>query len=771
MDQSTVEVCNGLDDDCDGITDDDALVTGSPSEKCQAKGVCATHADKSRLVCVDGKETCDYSDVPGYSGKQEAVCGGEDDDCDGTADEDFWIMDPSAGKVYVGGACGVGKCAQGEVECASGGKFATCSTLVLSSPEVCNQVDDDCDGAVDNGLPKAFAPGAVQVSAGEPVPRAAAALVYHEPTQSLYIYGGAGRVGADTHVTLGLSDFWRFSIQTHSFHRLAGGAPGPRSGATLISDPAGSRLILVGGLPAGSDEGALWAYRLDDGQWVEVPAQVSQSGSMGVALDPVSWSLIIVKTDATGPRGLIVSLDSLDVEPMDLDLPYRRDAATAFDHATGTLFISGGYDELGLPTSDLFAVEPNGDVSTVLAEGDLPPRARHAITVMGDGSLLLVGGVQTGGVVSSDVFRVFPETGQVDQVGAASPPGLQMPSLESSGQVAWLYSGMDEDGHGFRPVMRYDADAVQWTSELLQVAPSGRQSGTMSVIEGDRTAYMFGGFTQDIASSHSIVDIWSMSLVNGTYKKLPMEGELPVLIRGAAAVDEAARAVYLYGGYTGPPDEGGELTSRFLRFDPDEPLITNLSAPGDPGPRSGHSLIWTGSQGKLLLYGGADDTGILGDVWSWSEGVGWAELAAIPHPRQGHAAFWDHQTQRMLAVGGDQVGKDQVGTLAAFDPVYHTWSELAQHPLLASTHGAAFFDRQSRTIMFLPGDGGTAALVMTLDEMGDVAVDEVALSPAPPARGALFFYDPFGRRAFLQGGAIPEMGTVSETWEIPQFCP
>lgn len=768
QDLSQSETCNGLDDDCDGETDEGAKVTGVPAEACKPKGVCATHTDKTQLVCIDGKETCDYSQVPGYSGEQESVCGGEDDDCDGLADEDFWLIDPAAGKVFVGEPCGVGACAGGSVVCASNATHATCSSLANSSPEACNQVDDDCDGTVDNGLEKAFSNEAHPVSGGQPSPRAGASLVFHEPSGSLFMYGGAARVEADLQVSLALSDFWRFDLQTHRFHALEGNAPGPRWGATFIHDPAGSRLLLAGGLEDGEPPGPVWAYRLDEGTWAPIPLSIPQDGNVGVALDPVDWSLVLLRTDAqtADDRMVKVDLESLDVQTIDVDLPYRRGAATAYRPDTGVLFVSGGFDLLGLPTDDLHAVSPDGNTWPVVEQGGLPQRARHALTALGDGSLLLLGGVSDDGIASDEVFRIWPELGLVEPVTAASPPGLQMPSLSSVGLVAWLYSGMDQQGKGFRQVMRFDAQSVQWTLELLEVAPMGRAWGSMPVINARKSAYFLGGFAQDVTSSQPIVDVWSYSLVGGSYKQLAMEGEPPVFIHGATAVDESEEVIYLSGGFTGPPDEGGELTSKLLKFDPDEPLVENLSGPGSPGPRYAHSLVWTGSPGSLLLYGGAGEDGVEGDVWAYGPDTGWADLQAVSHERQGHQAFWDPVPGRMLVIGGSPES-----SLSAFDPLQRIWTVLAEHPLLESSQGAAFFDRVSRRILFLPADGGTKALVLWVPESGDVLAAELQMVTAPPGVGTLNAYDPFHRRVLLFGGQGPDGTTASSVWEIPQYCP
>jgi|GEM_PF-4936453 len=97
--------------------------------------------------CEDG-EDCDQSQPTVHDGAAEP-CNGRDDDCDGLTDED-WIG--------LGTPCesGIGACViAGQRICNPTGTGLTCAANPLTGgSELCNQLDDDCDGATDEDFPE-----------------------------------------------------------------------------------------------------------------------------------------------------------------------------------------------------------------------------------------------------------------------------------------------------------------------------------------------------------------------------------------------------------------------------------------------------------------------------------------------------------------------------------------------------------------------------------------------------------------------------------------
>lgn len=123
------ELCNGIDDNCDGVVDEGCVsCSDADSDGFFAQTSCGTAVD------------CDDANPAVNPDALEACFDSIDNNCDGEADEGCTQCD-------VGAPCETGQVGL----CAIGVFDQSCSCVLVNpaEPEICDSRDNDCDGQVD----------------------------------------------------------------------------------------------------------------------------------------------------------------------------------------------------------------------------------------------------------------------------------------------------------------------------------------------------------------------------------------------------------------------------------------------------------------------------------------------------------------------------------------------------------------------------------------------------------------------------------------------
>jgi len=164
------EICDGRDNDCDGTIDDGQSPLVAYFRDTDGDGYGVLGDTLMACQCPAGCVPPGYAASAGDCAPDDAtrnpaameLCNGVDDNCNGPADENVMVG--------VGQGCtdaGYGECSAGTTACAGGA--IVCRPTKMPARDECNGLDDDCDGTADEhpecGGPTSFFDAGVIIGA------------------------------------------------------------------------------------------------------------------------------------------------------------------------------------------------------------------------------------------------------------------------------------------------------------------------------------------------------------------------------------------------------------------------------------------------------------------------------------------------------------------------------------------------------------------------------------------------------------------------------
>ncbi len=290
-----------------------------------------------------------------------------------------------------------------------------------------------------------------------------------------------------------------------------------------------------------------------------------------------------------------------------------------------------------------------------------PARSNAAIAYdAATGTVVLFGGftrTASGTVTFGDTWTWDGST-WTKQSPASSPPARDSASMayDAATGTVLLFGGISANGP-FGDTWTWDGST--WTKQNPAAHPLARSNAAIAYDAATRNVVLFGGV--GIAGGKvPFGDTWTWN--GSTWTKRAPAAHPPGRYYAAMAYDAATSNIVLFGGVDGRGVAGDTWTW-------DGSTWTMQAPPVRSPNRSGASMAYDAATRNVVLFGGASGGGFaLDSTWTW-DGSTWKKQNPAAHPsaRVSAAMAYDAATRNVVLFGGVGIAGDSV-------PFGDTWT-------------------------------------------------------------------------------------------------
>ncbi len=187
------------------------------------------------------------------------------------------------------------------------------------------------------------------------------------------------------------------------------------------------------------------------------------------------------------------------------------------------------------------------------------------------------------------------------------------------------------------------------------------------------------------------------------------------------------------------------------------------AATAGPGARRNPGVAYDSVRGRLVLFGGSNDSGPLGDTWEW-DGSTWAQKATTgPSPRTGQAMTYDSNKGRVLLFGGYNAANIVQGDTWSWNG--GVWTQVASNGPSPRFYSDIAYDSVRQRVVLFGGIQQNYALPTDTWTWDGTAWVQVTTSGPPGRYAGAMAFDTARQRMVLFGGFDVGSNNFSDTWE------
>lgn len=250
-------------------------------------------------------------------------------------------------------------------------------------------------------------------------------------------------------------------------------------------------------------------------------------------------------------------------------------------------------------------------------------------------------------------------------------------------------------GNGWRPQ----------SAILVSVGPAARTGHVFATgYAGSSAALLFGGE----GDNGLLGDTWTLDEATLQWQARPAPNTFsdPSARTGHAATAFPGIGYLMFGGLGRTGTGQDTLLNDTWSWSSGWSQVNTFNAA--PSARFAHAMATDTATNKVILFGGRDASGVLGDTWMLDlntlQSAGWKKLSpsTTPRPRFGHAMSYDTARQRIVLTGGEgAVPGTAFGDTWEWDPTANNWVKRNVGAMDGRAGQVAFYDRrQAQTVVF-----------------------------------------------------------------------
>lgn len=204
---------------------------------------------------------------------------------------------------------------------------------------------------------------------------------------------------------------------------------------------------------------------------------------------------------------------------------------------------------------------------------------------------------------------------------------------------------------------------------------------------------------------------WTYDPATNNWTDRPSGAGPTALLGAAMTYDSASDRMIVFGGLD--PETFSENNETWV-YDVDTSTWERMDPARSPSPRNFSAMAYDAGSDRVILFGGAPASGVLGDTWAYDyESDAWTEMSPSGSPlaRTYSGMVYDSNRDRMVLFGGSEDAESaSLGDVWEYDLESNRWTDVspADGPSARAWHAMAFDEESGVILVFGGGESRTA---------------------------------------------------------------